>query len=70
MDLSIDHENQSCTETRESTGLRDELVDHPVVERVVDRIRNGADQAPSGHTKHSSHANHATHSSGWLSPKR
>ena len=69
MDLSIDHENPSCSEAREITGLRDELVDHPVVQRAVDRIRKGADQAPTGHTSHSSHATHATHSAGWLSPK-
>jgi hypothetical protein len=70
MDLSIDQENLSCTEASELTDLRDNLVDHPVVQRVVDRIRKDADQAPSGHSKHSSHSTHQTHSSGWLSPKK
>lgn len=69
MDSSIDHENLSNTEAREITNLRDDLVDHPVVQRVVDRIHKGADQAPTGHSSHSSHETHATHSSGWLSPK-
>ncbi len=69
MDLSIDHENPSCTEASELTGLRDDLLDHPVVQRVVDRLRKDGDQAHSAHTTHSSHATHATHSSGWLSPK-
>jgi hypothetical protein len=70
MDLSIDHENLSCTEASELTGLRDDLVEHPVVQRVVDQIRKDADQGPSGHSKHASHSTHQTHSSGWLSPKR
>jgi hypothetical protein len=70
MNLSIDHENLSGSEEKEITALRDELIDHPVVQRVVDRIGEGADQASTGHTSHSSHSTHATHSSGWLSPKR
>lgn len=70
MDLSIDQETLSCSDASELTGLRDDVVDHPVVQRVVDRLRKDADQAHSAHTTHSSHANHQTHSSGWLSPKR
>lgn len=70
MDLSIDKQNLSNAETRELDGLRDGLVGHPVVERVLDRIRKDADQAPTGHTSHASHSTHNTHSSGWASPKR
>jgi hypothetical protein len=70
MNLSIDHETLSGTEEREIAGLRDELIDHPVVQRAADRIRKDADQVPTGHTSHASHSTHNTHSSGWLSPKR
>jgi hypothetical protein len=70
MDFSIDQQKLSNPETRELNDIRDNLVDHPVVQRVIDRIHKDADQAPSGHTSHASHSTHNTHSSGWASPKR
>jgi hypothetical protein len=70
MDFSIDQQKPSKPETRELNDIRDNLVDHPVVQRVIDRIHKDADQASSGHTSHASHSTHNTHSSGWASPKR
>jgi hypothetical protein len=70
MDLSTDKQNLSNIETRELKDLRDDLVGHPVVQRVIERVREDAESTPSGHTSHSSHSTHNTHSSGWASPKR
>jgi hypothetical protein len=61
--------SQVSDEPEAAAGLRRELLDNPVIERVLGRIQAAVEQVSSGHTKHASHSTHATHSSGWLSPK-